>query len=490
MAIRFYSSTAAETTLSGTINSSATTIVVGSTTGFPVSFPYTLALDYEGATEELVDVTAAAGTSLTVTRAADGTSATSHTAGARVRHVSSARDFRDSRDHENDVDGVHGLGASSAVVGTTDTQTLSNKTLNNATGTLNRIDILSEGGTGWQTTINGDIDFNTNLTVWKRGPAETHEVALIANNGNVFIRNQNAGADTSTNTYRIRVVKDNGTTDIWSVLSGGTTTAWTDSGQSGFIVKPRTANNDVAIRVRNSADSADNFAVWNNGRVDILGTDPAFSQLDVQGAAGQSAAYMRVLDSTGANGLFQVGNTAKSFANGTLDVNNQFHTSGATTPVLRVFGKNPGQTGNLQEWYDGGGNLVASIDASGDFDSGLATPSGSITAASGFSVITSNVKIKNGIVYALVVFERTGSTITANAEGEITDVDAFTLPAAMRPNATYGGQSLTFACGDGFQHGMGRLTPTTGVYELVSWASNGDIQSGRNIRVYMSYPAV
>jgi hypothetical protein len=79
MATRYYSSTAAETTLSGTINSSATSITVGSVTGFPVSFPYTLALDYESASEELVDVTAAAGTNLTITRAADGTSATSVT---------------------------------------------------------------------------------------------------------------------------------------------------------------------------------------------------------------------------------------------------------------------------------------------------------------------------------------------------------------------------------------------------------------------------
>lgn len=161
MATRYYSSTAAETTLSGTINSSATSITVGSVTGFPVSFPYTLALDYESASEELVDVTAAAGTNLTITRAADGTSATSHSAGARVRHVSSARDFRESRQHEEDTAGVHGVTGN--VVGDSDTQSLSNKTLVDATGTLNRVDIKSEGGSAWVTTINGDIDFNSTL---------------------------------------------------------------------------------------------------------------------------------------------------------------------------------------------------------------------------------------------------------------------------------------------------------------------------------------
>lgn len=126
MTVRFYSSTAAEATLSGTINSGSTTIVLDSVVGLPGSFPYTLALDYESASEELVDVTAASGTSLTVARAVDGTNATSHSAGARVRHVSSARDYRDSRNHENS-NAQHG--ATGSVVGTTNTQTLTNKTM-------------------------------------------------------------------------------------------------------------------------------------------------------------------------------------------------------------------------------------------------------------------------------------------------------------------------------------------------------------------------
>ncbi len=133
MVTRYYSSTAAETTLSGTINSAATSITIGSAVGLPSSTPFTLALDYEGASEELVEVTMLAGTTATITRAIDGTSATGHTAGARVRHVSSARDFSDSRSHENSDDGVHGLSPGDNLVGEAKVQPLTNKAISSST---------------------------------------------------------------------------------------------------------------------------------------------------------------------------------------------------------------------------------------------------------------------------------------------------------------------------------------------------------------------
>jgi len=128
---RYFSSTAVATTLSGNISGATTSITVGSVTGFPPTKPFTLALDYGAATEELVDCTASAGTTLTVTRAVDGTSAQSHSMGAAVRHVASARDFAAYQTHQSNTAGVHG--ATGSVVGTSDTQTLSNKTLTSPT---------------------------------------------------------------------------------------------------------------------------------------------------------------------------------------------------------------------------------------------------------------------------------------------------------------------------------------------------------------------
>lgn len=133
---RYYSATAQPTVLTAAITPSTLVITVQQTVGFPVSVPYILALDYNSPSEEVVLVTAQAGTSLTITRAYDGTSAASHNAGAAVRHTWTALDGTDSRVHEGSTANVHGVTGN--LVGETSTQTLTNKTLTSPviTGTV------------------------------------------------------------------------------------------------------------------------------------------------------------------------------------------------------------------------------------------------------------------------------------------------------------------------------------------------------------------
>jgi hypothetical protein len=108
---RYYSATAVDNTVSGGINSSATSVVLSnSPVGYPSSFPFVVALDYNTASEELVLVTASSGTTLTITRAYGGSSATAHNAGAVVRHVIIAQDMTDFQDHAAaGPAGVHGI---------------------------------------------------------------------------------------------------------------------------------------------------------------------------------------------------------------------------------------------------------------------------------------------------------------------------------------------------------------------------------------------
>jgi len=131
---RYYSAIAQDTNLSTSATSGDVTITVTTTTGWPTQYPFCLALDFGTSLEELVDVTSLIGITATVTRGIDSTVAVGHAAGAVVRHVLTARDIRETEQHVANNTGVHGVTGN--VVGTTDTQTLTNKDLSSATNTF------------------------------------------------------------------------------------------------------------------------------------------------------------------------------------------------------------------------------------------------------------------------------------------------------------------------------------------------------------------
>lgn len=136
MALRYYSNTAVATTLAAPIAGGDTSLVVTAASGFPGSFPYTLIVDYGASTSEVVEVTAAAGTTLTVTRGVDNTSAQAHGLAAVVVHGISKRDVSEPNTHIAASADIHGLSGGAAVTGTTQAQTLTNKTMSGASNTF------------------------------------------------------------------------------------------------------------------------------------------------------------------------------------------------------------------------------------------------------------------------------------------------------------------------------------------------------------------
>lgn len=70
------------TTLNGSMTNSQTTLVVASATGFPTTGPFRILIE-----SELMIVTSISGTTFTVTRGAESTSAVTHATSLSIRHV-------------------------------------------------------------------------------------------------------------------------------------------------------------------------------------------------------------------------------------------------------------------------------------------------------------------------------------------------------------------------------------------------------------------
>lgn len=144
MTVRKYSSRAQQTTLAAAITDSDTTMTVVSGSALmggktlTGSQTYTVVIDPDTSLEEIVDITLySSGNTLTITRNRDGSTAQAHSAGAVVRHMVIGRDLQEANDHIEASTGVHGV--SGSVVGTSDSQTLTNKTISGASNTLSNI---------------------------------------------------------------------------------------------------------------------------------------------------------------------------------------------------------------------------------------------------------------------------------------------------------------------------------------------------------------
>ncbi len=326
MVVRYYSSVAPPTTLSAGITAGSASIQVGSTSGFPALTPYTLSLSYDTIGEELVQVNAVGGTTLTVDRGVDGTSATSHNAGVEVRHVSSARDFADSRTHENSDAGIHGLDPGDVLVGEDKAQTLANKTLDMAEGTLNRIDIFN--GPGWITTVNGVTAAPGILFQIKPDPSED---AVFDFGSTGISRWRNVVAHDTSNQYKFRITKSDGTTDVTYLTSLGQIRSVMGNGVDAWSVQGSPDN--VRRRAFTTIDlngSTVRNALYTDGTAFFASKSPAQITAEIRGASGQSTSILRVTNNVGtqffdvdgaggvnvANGLNVAGNTNVTTVNG------------------------------------------------------------------------------------------------------------------------------------------------------------------------------
>jgi hypothetical protein len=190
MTTRNYSSRSQQTTLTSAVTAGASTMVVQSGSALlggqsiPAGTTFTIVLDPDTAIEEIVDATAVSTNTFTITRGIDGSSGQAHSAGAVARHMAIGRDYRESNAHVEATTGVHGISNSSSVVGTIDTQTLTNKTLTAPTITNPSI---SGAGVDASIVFEGATPdaFETTLTVVD--PTQDNTITMPNTTGTVVI---------------------------------------------------------------------------------------------------------------------------------------------------------------------------------------------------------------------------------------------------------------------------------------------------------------
>lgn len=119
------------------------TITCDDLTNWPtgIAYPFYIVIDRDTPSEEKILCSSRSGNVLTVYnvggqngRGADDTSVTAHNVNAAVEHVFTATDADEANSHVNADSGVHGV--TGDVVGTSDTQTITNKTLSGSNNTF------------------------------------------------------------------------------------------------------------------------------------------------------------------------------------------------------------------------------------------------------------------------------------------------------------------------------------------------------------------
>ena len=222
MGRREYQGAAAPTTITSNITNSSTSLTLTSTTGWPTG-TFSLVIDPGLAGEEKMLATSRSGSTVTITtRGYDGTTATSHLAGAIIYPSPTAIDFDEANNLVNipttkgDILAATGAGAMARVgVGANNsflvadsTQTAGVKWTNNA-GTMTQ---WRKSMTTGDTTLTGTDDFSTTL-------AYTAGQEMVYINGVLLERGVDYTASNGTSVTGLTALV---TGDIATVISTGT----------------------------------------------------------------------------------------------------------------------------------------------------------------------------------------------------------------------------------------------------------------------------
>ena len=325
MTTRKYSSRSQQSTLTSSITASATSMVVGSASalvpsGLTAGNIFTVVIDPDTASEEIVDVSAVSTNTLTIVRGVENAGTGQiHSAGAVVRHMVTGRDLREANLHieatgaYNDGTATHTLhGIASGegdVVGTDKSQILTAKTLTSPI--ITNPTITAGAGAEFTSIIfegtTADA-FETTLTVVD--PTADRTITLPNTTGTVAILD--AAQTLSNKTLTSPIIS--GTPVITGLSSAGmSSTSATPKDYVDSILGSATAASTSATSAAASALAATTSATSASASAGAAATS-ATSASNSASAASTSAASALTSQTAAATSATSAGNSAGAAA--------------------------------------------------------------------------------------------------------------------------------------------------------------------------------
>ncbi len=373
MAVRNYSNITNVGTLSGAVGTGDTTLPInGGWSNLP-AFPFYVIVDRGAGTEEDMLATGGNATALDVTRGYDGSPASSHGVSATVEVAVLAEFFNKADQHVEASTNVHGLAGGAAVVGTTSTQTLTNKTINasvlnlahttspaasqaiqvsadaatsrdgfvwnkTVAATGNAFKAVSSGTTRYQVDADGKVTLNSTtgtdkaLSVQQSGTERT----FIQNDGHADFALQAGGATVdrvrirTQSTQNALAIKDSGAFNVFTIGGSGNVDA------SGYVAAVGNVSSSAAVSSGTTLTAGTNLTV--NGTAAVTGTSTLTGDVTLPLPASSTTPRLIINSRTGGvivRGRNQGGTTTFEVAEtGQLSLNQKALIYNTASPVV------------------------------------------------------------------------------------------------------------------------------------------------------------